>query len=115
MKTTSFRDLIVWQKAMTLVYEVYEYTKKIPKEELYGLTHQIRRSAISVPSNIAEGKHRVSNKDFKQFLHVAFGSLAELETQLILSDKIYAQVPQSIFDLILEVRKILSVFISKLA
>ncbi|MBP9821571.1 MAG: four helix bundle protein [Candidatus Pacebacteria bacterium] len=115
MKSTSFQDLIVWQKAMVLVEQVYAYTKGLPKEEVYGITQQIRRSAVSIPSNIAEGKHRVSGKDFKQFLHIAFGSLAELETQLILSDKIYAQVPQSIFDLILEVRKILSVFISKLA
>jgi len=69
---------------MQLAEQVYELTKKFPKEELYGITSQIRRSAISVPSNIAEGSGRRSNKDFIRFLNIASGSLAELETQLTL-------------------------------
>jgi four helix bundle protein len=78
----SYRDLVVWQKAMMLVSDVYRYTRSFPREEIYGLTSQIRRAAISVPSNIAEGQGRVSTGEFKQFLGHARGSLLELETQL---------------------------------
>jgi len=76
------RDLIVWQKAMELVTEVYRVTRTFPKEELYGLSSQIRRSAVSVPSNLAEGHGRNSRKEFHQFVGQARGSLVELETQL---------------------------------
>lgn len=79
-----FKDLIVWQKAMELVAEVYRLVKKLPKEELYALSDQIRRSAISIPSNIAEGQGRNSTKEFIQFLAIAKGSKSELETQLLL-------------------------------
>lgn len=83
-----FKDLIVWQKAMDLVQEVYRLVKKLPKEELFALSDQIRRSAISIPSNIAEGQGRNSTKEFIQFLSIAKGSKSELETQLLLSVKI---------------------------
>ena len=83
-----FKDLIVWQKAMELVTEVYKLVKKLPKEELFALSDQIRRSAISIPSNIAEGQGRNSTKEFNQFLAIAKGSKAELETQLLLCVKI---------------------------
>lgn len=83
-----FKDLIVWQKAMELVAEVYRLAKKLPKEELFALSDQIRRSAISIPSNIAEGQGRNSTKEFIQFLAIAKGSKAELETQLLLCVKI---------------------------
>jgi four helix bundle protein len=83
-----FKDLIVWQKAMELVAEVYLLAKKLPKEELFALSDQIRRSAISVPSNIAEGQGRNSVKEFNHFLAIAKGSKAELETQLLLCVKI---------------------------
>ena len=83
MKT--HKDLLVWQKSMELVTEIYKVTTKFPKEEIYGITSQIRRSAISVPSNIAEGAGRNSPKEFKQFLFFALGSLSELETQFIIS------------------------------
>ena len=76
------RDLIAWQKAMGLVTEVYKITQTFPKQELYGLTSQIRRSAVSVPSNLAEGHGRNSRKEFHQFVGQARGSLVELETQL---------------------------------
>ncbi len=79
-----FKDLIVWQKSMELVAEVYRLVKKLPKEELYALSDQIRRSAISIPSNIAEGQGRNSMKEFNQFLAISKGSKAELETQLLL-------------------------------
>lgn len=83
-----FKDLIVWQKAMELVTEVYKLVKKLPKEELFALSDQIRRSAISIPSNIAEGQGRNSTKEFNRFLAIAKGSKAELETQLLLCVKI---------------------------
>jgi four helix bundle protein len=78
----SYRDLVVWQKAMMLVTDIYRYTRCFPKEEIYGLRSQLRRAAISVPSNIAEGQGRASTGEFKQFLGHARGSLLELETQL---------------------------------
>ncbi len=78
----SYRDLVVWQKSMQLVTQVYLITKKFPKEELYGLTPQIRRSCISIPSNIAEGYGRNSTNDYLRFLQIASGSLYELQTQL---------------------------------
>ncbi len=80
-----YKDLKVWQKAMELAKEVYEITSSFPKEEKYGLTSQINRSVVSVPSNIAEGAGRNSNNEFVHFLSIASGSLCELETQLILS------------------------------
>ena len=84
-KIKSYRDLIVWQKSMELVKEVYLITKKLPKEEQYGLTSQIRRSSISIPSNIAEGYGRHSTNDYLRFLQIATGSLYELQTQLEIS------------------------------
>jgi len=85
MPIESFRDLTVWQKAMDLAVAVYEHTRVFPKEEVYGLTAQLRRAAVSIPSNIAEGQGRTTTNDFLRFLGVAAGSLQELETQLILS------------------------------
>ena len=85
MKTSSFKDLIVWQKAYKLAIEIYKITRDFPKEETYGLSQQIRRSAVAISSNIAEGYGRQHNKEYKQFLAVAYGSLCELETQYLLS------------------------------
>ena len=78
----SYRDLIAWQKAMVLVTEIYRVTANFPREERYGLTNQLRRAAVSVPSNIAEGQARFSRKEFRQFLSHARGSVAEIETQI---------------------------------
>jgi four helix bundle protein len=78
----SYKDLIVWQKSMDLVVEIYKITELFPKSEQYGLTSQMRRSSVSIPSNIAEGRKRGSRKDYRQFLIVAYGSGAELETQI---------------------------------
>ena len=80
-----YRDLLVWQRAMELVKEIYRVTKSFPKEEVYGLTAQIRRAAIAVPSNIAEGKGRYSTADVNHFLVQARGSLYELETQVLIA------------------------------
>jgi len=78
----TYRDLIVWQKSMRFVTDVYSMTRKMPKDELYGLISQIRRSAVSIPSNIAEGYGRSSTADYLRFLHVAISSLYEVQTQL---------------------------------
>ncbi len=88
MKTKSFRDLIVWQKSFKLVEEIYKITRLFPREETYGLTQQIRRSAVSIPSNIAEGYGRQYNKEYKHFLSIAYGSLCECQTQYLLSVKL---------------------------
>ena len=79
------RDLDVWKKSIDLVTLIYKYTAEYPKDEVYGLTSQIRRCAVSIPSNIAEGSARTTKKDFSHFLAIALGSVAELETQLIIS------------------------------
>jgi four helix bundle protein len=81
----SYRELIAWQKAMKLVTEIYEVTRGFPGEERYGLTKQLRRAAVSVPSNIAEGQARFSQKEFHHFLSQARGSLVEIETQLLIA------------------------------
>ena|ERR1039457_2054249 len=78
----SFRELQVWQKAMQLAIAIYQLTRSFPREELYGLTSQLRRAAVSVPSNIAEGHGRLSNREFTHFLSIARGSVCELQTQL---------------------------------
>lgn len=85
MSYIHYRDLLVWQKGMVVVEEVYRLTKAFPSEEKFGLVSQMRRSAVSIPSNIAEGKSRASRKEFANFVAIARGSLAELETQLLLS------------------------------
>jgi four helix bundle protein len=87
-KSRSYRDLNVWKLSIELVKDIYQVTTKFPPAEIYGLTNQLRRAAISIPSNIAEGQGRNSFKEFKQFLVIALGSLAELETQLIISHEI---------------------------
>ena len=87
-KIKNFQDLRIWQKGIEVVKDVYILTKKFPREELYGLTSQIRRSAVSIPSNIAEGFRRYHNKEYKQFLYIALGSCAELETQIIIANEL---------------------------
>ncbi len=84
----SYRDLEVWKKSIDLVKDIYAFTQKFPKEEVYGLVSQMRRSAISISSNIAEGKTRQHVNEYVQFLYVALGSCAELETQVIIAGKL---------------------------
>jgi four helix bundle protein len=88
MSTSSFRDLRVWQEAMKLTTEIYRSTTVFPRHELYGLSQQIRRAAVSVPSNIAEGKGHRSDKEFVHFLLYARGSLLELQTQLMIAEEL---------------------------
>ena len=84
----SYRELLVWQRAMSLTVASYRFTDRFPKTELYGLTSQLRRASVSVPSNIAEGYGRGSRKEYLQFLFIAQGSLKELETQTILAQQL---------------------------
>jgi four helix bundle protein len=88
MSTSSFRDLRVWQEAMKLTAEIYKTTVAFPRHELYGLSQQIRRAAVSVPSNIAEGKGHRSDKEFVHFLLHARGSLLELQTQVLIAEEL---------------------------
>ena len=81
-KITSHKDLKVWQESMTLVTKIYKVSENFPKHEVYGLSTQIRRAAVSIPSNIAEGAGRKGENEFRRFLYIALGSLSELETQL---------------------------------
>jgi four helix bundle protein len=118
MKVESFKDLIVWQKSMILVRRVYEITSGLPKDEIYALSSQLRRSSISIPSNIAEGFRRGSTKDYTHFLKISLGSSAELETQLILVNELYPSIStqkiQEALNLSEEIQKILSTIIKKL-
>jgi four helix bundle protein len=88
MSVQSYKDLIVWQKALDLLEMIYQVSKAFPKEELYGLTNQLRRAAVSIPSNIAEGHARSSKQEFHRFLSIAKGSLAEVETQLLIAQRL---------------------------
>jgi four helix bundle protein len=113
----SFKDLVVWQKSMALVTEVYRASQGFPKEEIFGLTSQIRRSAVSVPSNIAEGNARTSKKEFQYFLSNARGSLAELETQLLIAHQleyINETAKNQMLDRLWEVGRILNGLLSSL-
>src|SRR3989344_3291460 len=112
MNVHNYEKLSVWQKSMDLVECVYRLTEKFPKGELYGLTNQMRRSAVSIPSNIAEGSHRKTNKDFCQFLSIASGSAAELQTQVKIAGRLNFSVTsvseyEKIESLIVEIRKML--------
>ena len=91
------KDLDVWKESILLVKDIYEISSNFPKEEIYGLTLQIRRSATSIPSNIAEGAARNTKKEFLQFLYIALGSLSELETQLIIAKELDYLKSGSIF------------------
>ena len=86
--TQGYRDLVVWQQAMDVAVETYRLTSSFPKEEMFGLTSQMRRAAVSIASNIAEGEGRKSKNEFSHFLGIALGSKSELETQLILSERV---------------------------
>jgi len=113
----SYKELIVWQKAIEVVVNIYELTDLFPKEEQFGLISQMRRSAISIASNIAEGRYRGTRKDYRNFLRIAFGSGAELETQIIVTKKLSKtkHLDYSKIDKLLdEVMKMLNVLIQKL-
>jgi four helix bundle protein len=112
-----FKDLIVWQKAMDLVSDVYRVTDTFPKREIYSLTDQIRRAAVSIPSNIAEGQAHFSKAEFLHFFRHSSGSLAELETQLLIAERLeYTEhnQTQSLLKQVAEVGKLLNGLINSL-
>jgi four helix bundle protein len=112
----SHKDLNVWKKSMEFVQNIYRITREFPKEEQYGLSAQMRRSAISIPSNIAEGAARNSKKEFKQFLYISLGSAAEIETQLEIAEGLgYISNGKSLQTNIMEIRKMLMGLISFVA
>lgn len=118
MRIKSYKELIVWQKSMELVVEIYKLTEKFPSEERYCLVPQMRRATIAIPSNIAEGHRRRTKKDFRQFLVIANSSAAELETQIEISKKL-PKIKSLKFDkvdsLLNEILRMLNVFIRKLS
>jgi four helix bundle protein len=110
-----YKELQVWQKAMKLAEDVYKLSANFPREEMYGLTSQIRRSAISIPSNIAEGSSRAGTKEFIQFLSIARGSSAELETQLILASRLgYTAEVEAALSLLTSVRQMINALVRSL-
>lgn len=114
---SNFRSLLIWQKSMALVTKIYYSTSKFPKEEIFGLTSQIRRSSISIPSNIAEGSGRESDKDFLRFLNISVGSLFEMQTQLEIAKNItYLNEEEfnNLYEDSREVERMLVSFIKKL-
>ena len=100
------KELVVWQKSMHLAKLVYRYTTSFPKEELYGITSQVRRAVVSIPSNIAEGQARNSTKEFLQFLAIARGSKAELETQLLLCVQVNYLAPTDISEVMQQLQEV---------
>ena len=117
MKVNGYKDLIVWQKAIDLSVEVYRLVKLLPKIEIYGLADQMRRAAVSIPSNIAEGKGRNSAREFVHFLSIARGSQKELETQIYLCTRLEYFTEENAltaFNLCEEVSKMLNALIIKL-
>ena len=102
----SFKDLKVWQKARLLTKDVYIATKDFPVEERYGLTSQIRRATISIPSNIAEGSSKRSTREFLRFLNISYGSLAELEAQLILANDLNFLSEKQLVDITANIEEI---------
>ena len=117
MEVKNYRDLIVWQRAMQLVEEAYILARKLPKEETYALSDQIRRSAVSVPSNIAEGQGKETTKDFVHYLSIAKDSVFELETQLMIGMRLNffsEEETQRAMALSGEVGKMLNSIISRL-
>ena len=113
----SYKDLKVWEKSVSLAIEVYRITEHFPKEEIYGLTSQMRRAAVSIPSNIAEGRNRGTRKDFCNFLRIALGSCAELSTQIEIAKKLPKTSELNYVDIesiLTEIMKMLYTIVKKL-
>ena len=106
-KAKSYKDLVVWQRAVSLVVDIYKVSSQFPREEVYGLTSQIRRASVSIPSNIAEGQGRNSPRAFDNHLNIALGSAAELETQLIVSSEVGYLSQATLVELIDELTEII--------
>jgi four helix bundle protein len=114
----TYRDLVVWRKAISLVTEIYRCTQLFPRQETYGLISQLRRAAVSVPSNIAEGHARLTTGEYRQFLGHALGSLVEIETQLVISENLKYLVPAETNELMMrtdEIGKMLNAMLRSLS
>lgn len=112
-----FKKLTVWQKAHELALEIYQTTSTFPKEEIYGLTSQLRRASVSIPSNIAEGCGRAGNAELVHFLHIALGSASEIEYQILLAHDlgfIESTTYEKLFNDVVQVKKMLGALIAKL-
>ena len=111
---SSYKDLLIWKKGIALVVKVYQLTKAFPPEELYALTSQIKRASVSIPSNIAEGYGRNTDKSFSHFIDISRGSLCELETQLIIAKElgfiVNFELYNEILELIIEESKMINTF-----
>ncbi len=115
MTLQSFKDLIVWQKSIQLVKQIYILTEELPKSEIFGLTSQMRRAAVSIPSNIAEGYKRKNIREYIQFLSIADASAAELEKQIIIMKEVYkTNSTDGAESTLLEIQKMLNALIRKL-
>ena|SRR3989344_2029345 len=115
MYLKSHKDLIVWQKSILLVKNIYYLTSQFPKDEIYGLSSQMKRAAVSIPSNIAEGYSRKGTKEYSHFLRIAYGSSNELETQIIIAKDLYKNLDYNTTELLLEeILKMLNVITEKL-
>jgi len=115
MYVRSFKELIVWQRSLELVIEIYKITNEFPQSEMFGLSSQMRRAAVAVPSNIAKGKKRSTKKDFIHFLRIADGSAAELETQMLIAKELYSNINYATaVQLLEETQKMLTTMIKKL-
>lgn len=117
MAVQNYRQLIAWQKAMELVKSVYDLTDKFPKEEMFGLTAQLRKAVVSVPSNIAEGQGRRSTREFLRHLSIAYGSLMETETQILIAEMrnyIAGEESKSVLDKCSEVGRVVNGLVSSL-
>ena len=111
----SYKDLLVWQKSFLLAKEIYLLGQKLPKQEIFGLISQIQRSAVSIPSNLAEGYGRSHRKEFIQFVSISYGSATELETQILLIQDIYQNIDCGlVLEHIVEVQKMLIGLLKKL-
>jgi four helix bundle protein len=109
VRKQGYQELVVWQKAMELVTAVYRVTRDWPHEEQYGLTSQVRRAAVAIPSNIAEGHGRSGRREFAHYVSIAYGSLCELETQFLIAERLDytgAEATESLMDRIADVRRL---------
>lgn len=114
----SYKDLIVWQRSIELVASVYKLTEKFPKTETFGLVSQMRRAAVSIPANLAEGYGRKHRPEYTQFIRIAFGSGAELETHLVIAEKLQFVIPEDTLvtrGLLDEIMRMLNKLLSSLA
>ena len=113
-RTKSYQELLIWQKGIEIAHDIYSICKKLPKDEHFGICSQMQRAAVSISSNIAEGYGRNGKKELIQFLHISFGSLNELETQLIIVNKVYGMPVYKITEKIIEEKKMLQGYLKKL-